>query len=112
MIGLVVASAQNGVIGRNNDLPWHIPSDLKHFKQLTTGHTVIMGANTYRSIYKRLQGPLPNRRNIVISREDNTLPAGFELAHSIDDALKLAAEAEVYVIGGAQLYQGFFDQDL
>nr|AIA14873.1 Dihydrofolate reductase [uncultured bacterium] len=112
MINMVVAAAQNGTIGINNDLPWHISSDLKHFKQLTTGKPVIMGTNTYNSIYNRLKGPLPNRRNIVVSRQSTSLPAGFELAHSINEALALLGGSDASLIGGAQLFKSFLDQDL
>ncbi len=101
---LVAAVAANGVIGRQGDLPWHLPDDLKHFKTLTTGHTVIMGRRTYASIGR----PLPNRRSIVIT---GTLRSAdhpeVELAGSLDDALRLATEGagRAFVIGGAELYR-------
>lgn len=100
-ISLVVAVAANSVIGKNNQLPWHLPADLKHFKQLTTGHAVFMGRKTYDSIGK----PLPNRRNIVISRSIKTL-AGCEVAASLEAALQLCSnENEVFVIGGAEIFR-------
>lgn len=104
MIAFVVARAQNDVIGKSNDLPWYLPADLKHFKQVTTGHTVVMGRKTYESIYNRLKGPLPDRRNIVISRNIRQLPEGFELADSLETAFALARDKDVFIIGGATLY--------
>jgi dihydrofolate reductase len=90
------------VIGRDNDLPWRLPDDLKHFKQLTSGHTVVMGRRTWESIGAR---PLPNRRHIVISRDSGYQATGATVAGSLDAALKLAAgDAEVFIIGGQQIY--------
>ncbi len=101
LISLVVAVAENNVIGKNNQLIWHLPADLKHFKKLTTGHTVFMGRKTHDSIGK----PLPNRRNIVISRSVDQIE-GCEVAVSLEDALKLtSAENEVFIIGGAEIYK-------
>lgn len=100
-IHLIAAVAENRVIGRDGGLPWHIPADLKHFKALTTGHTVIMGRRTYESIGK----PLPNRRNIVVSRTMTQPPTeGVELAASLEEALARASQEECFIIGGAQLY--------
>ncbi|KUG08456.1 dihydrofolate reductase [Solirubrum puertoriconensis] len=103
MIALVVARADNGIIGRDNQLPWHLPADLKHFKQLTTGHPIVMGRRTYESIGK----PLPNRRNIVVTRQTDWQVEGVEVAHSVLGALELARQTaeEVYVIGGAEIYR-------
>lgn len=101
MLSLIVAMAQNGVIGRNGDLPWHLPADLKHFKAVTLGKPVIMGRRTWDEIGK----PLPGRRNIVISRRPDFLAPGAEVVDSLEQALALAADAaEVMVIGGAQIY--------
>jgi dihydrofolate reductase len=101
IISIVVAIAENNAIGKNNQLLWHLPADLKHFKQITTGHTVIMGRKTYDSVGK----PLPNRRNIIITRQDITIE-GCEVAKSIEDALALCAgEEEVFIIGGAEIYK-------
>jgi len=94
MIALIVAQANNRVIGKANDLPWYLPADLKHFKEATTGHTVIMGRKTYESIYQRLHGPLPNRRNIVVSGRLKTIPEGFEVYDGLDAALQ-AADAQI-----------------
>lgn len=105
MISIIAAHSNNFVIGNNNTLPWHIPEDLKWFKQLTTGHPVIMGKNTFISIYDRLGKPLPNRCNIVIS---STLQPteGVEICSSLDEAIKLAGDdPELFIIGGEQLYR-------
>lgn len=101
-LALVVAVAKNGVIGKNGALPWHHPEDLKHFKTVTTGHAILMGRNTYASIGK----PLPNRRNIVVSRTPSFLANGCEVAASLDEAIRLArtTDPEPRIIGGAALY--------
>jgi dihydrofolate reductase len=101
---IVVAVAANGVIGRGGRLPWHLPDDLKHFKALTMGHPILMGRRTYESIGK----PLPGRRSIVVSTTMTAPPApDVELAHSLDDAKRLASTtpAPAFVIGGAALYE-------
>jgi dihydrofolate reductase len=101
IVSIVVAIAENNAIGKNNQLLWHLPADLKHFKQITTGHTVIMGRKTYDSVGK----PLPNRRNIIITRQYITIE-GCEVAKSIEDALALCAgEEEVFIVGGAEIYK-------
>ncbi|MGY6553664.1 MAG: type 3 dihydrofolate reductase [Wenzhouxiangella sp.] len=98
---LVAALARGRVIGRNGDMPWHLPADLAHFKALTLGHPVLMGRRTYESIGR----PLPGRLNIVISRGRPELPAGVERAASLADGLALAPDAEkIMVIGGGQIY--------
>lgn len=100
-INIVVAIAANNAIGKNNKLLWHLPKDLKHFKQLTTGHTVIMGRKTFDSVGK----PLPNRRNIVVTRQ-NIQIEGCEVVNSLNAALELAkGEAEVDIVGGAEIYR-------
>ena len=94
--------SSNRVIGVNNTLPWHISEDLKHFKSLTTGHTIIMGRKTYESIGR----PLPNRRNIVISRNTEASYEGAEVVHSIEDAFTICKnDNEVFVIGGSNIYE-------
>lgn len=101
-ITLVVAIAENNAIGKNNQLLWHLPADLKHFKQITSGHTIIMGRKTYDSIGK----PLPNRRNIVITRQSDLKLEGVEVVGSLNDAIALCTtESEVFVIGGAEIYK-------
>lgn len=100
-LSLIVAMARNRVIGRANGLPWRLPADLKHFKALTLGKPVIMGRKTFASIGK----PLPDRHNIVVSRDPQFSASGVSIAHSLEDALQQAQPAaEVMLIGGAQLY--------
>lgn len=113
MIALIVAKAANNVIGSRNGLPWYLPADLKHFKELTVGHPVIMGRKTYDSIFNRLHGPLPNRRNIVITASLNSLPEGFERATSLEQAFQLAGIAgTVFIIGGATLYNACLERGI
>ena len=93
---------KNNLIGQNNALPWHLPADLTYFKQITTGKTILMGRKTFDSIGK----PLPNRRNIVISRNSSLKIENTEIVHSIAEAIKLTSqEKEVFIIGGSLLYQ-------
>ena len=100
-LSLIVAMARNRVIGHDNGLPWRLPADLKHFKALTVGKPVIMGRKTFASIGK----PLPDRHNIVVTRDEQFRAAGVSVAHSLEDALQQAQPAaEVMLIGGAQLY--------
>lgn len=102
-VTIVVARAQNGVIGRNGALPWHIPADLKRFKQLTMGSAMIMGRKTFES----LPGLLPGRRHIVLTRDRDWAAAGAEVVHSVEEALKTAADQPVAVIGGAEIFELF-----
>tara|TARA_B100001123_G_scaffold426406_1_gene540509 strand:+ start:811 stop:1296 length:486 start_codon:yes stop_codon:yes gene_type:complete len=103
ILTLIVAMSRNRVIGRNGDLPWRLPEDLKHFKQVTLGMPVIMGRKTWDSLYIK---PLPNRRNIVVTRNPNFTANGTEIATSIDDAIALVMdEEEAIVIGGATLFE-------
>ncbi|WP_300107248.1 dihydrofolate reductase [uncultured Alistipes sp.] len=100
MIAIIVAVAENGVIGSENRLLWHISEDLKHFKTVTTGHPVVMGRKTFKSLGR----PLPNRRNVVITRQDLQIE-GVEVVHSLDEALALfSPDEQVFIIGGAQIY--------
>lgn len=102
ILSIVVAAAENNAIGKNNQLLWHLPADLKFFKQLTTGHTIIMGRKTYESIGK----PLPNRRSIVISRNKDYKIEGAEVVSSVEEAIKLCKyEEEAFLIGGAEIYK-------
>jgi dihydrofolate reductase len=101
-ICLIVALAANGVIGRNNALPWHLPADLKRFKALTMGHPVVMGRKTHESIGR----PLPGRRNLVITRNRDYSAPGCEIVHSLDEAVAACRGAqEIFIIGGAELYR-------
>lgn len=101
LLSLIVAVARNGVIGRGNALPWHLPADLKHFKAVTLGKPVIMGRKTFESIGR----PLPGRKNIVVTRNAGFRAEGCEVVASLEAALAVCVDAEeVFVIGGAQLY--------
>jgi dihydrofolate reductase len=98
---LVVARSTNGVIGRNQGLPWNIPEDLRHFRQLTTGHAILMGRRTWESIGRAL----PNRRNLVLSHDLQFNPAGAQRVGSLAEAITLCADqSDLFVIGGAQVY--------
>lgn len=113
IISLIAAVAKNGVIGGGNTLLWDIPEDMKHFRDKTRGHTVIMGRKTYESI----GNPLPNRKNIVITRDKTYLRHGVDVVNSLNEALRLAnleqgkefeenqEEVEVFVIGGGEIYK-------
>ena len=102
---IIAALTRNGVIGRGNRLPWHIPEDLKRFKALTLGHPVIMGRKTFQSILATLGKPLPGRENIVVTRSRDYTPPGCRVVHSLEDAIAAAAGAEeVFVIGGGEIY--------
>jgi dihydrofolate reductase len=103
-LNLIYARARNGVIGRDNTLPWHLPEDLAHFKRLTLGCPVIMGRKTWDSLPPKFR-PLPGRSNIVITRQPDWHNVGAISAHGLEAALSLCAQAEhVWVIGGAQIY--------
>jgi dihydrofolate reductase len=98
---LIAAVGRNRVIGRDNDLPWRIPADLRHFKALTLGHTLVMGRRTYDSIGR----PLPGRRTVVVTRQPDWATPGVEVAHSLEAALKVADGNEIYVAGGGEIYR-------
>lgn len=101
-LSIIVAVASDGAIGRANDLLWHLPADLKRFKELTTGHTILMGRKTFESLPR---GPLPNRRNIIISRS-LPAPSGAEVYPTIQQALEAcASDEEVFIIGGGEIYR-------
>ena len=102
-ITLVVARAQNGVIGRDGKLPWHIPADLKRFKALTMGSVMVMGRKTFES----LPGLLPGRRHIVLTRDGDWSAEGAEVAHNVEQALALAGGERISVIGGADIFRLF-----
>lgn len=102
-ITLVLARADNGVIGRDGDLPWRLPADLRHFKAVTAGHAMIMGRKTFDS----LPGLLPGRRHIVLTRDRAWRAEGAQVAHDPDDALALAGGRDAMVIGGAEIYRLF-----
>lgn len=99
-ISLIAAHARNGVIGRNNQMPWKIPGEQAYFKRMTMGHTIVMGRKTWESIGRAL----PGRRNVVVTRNRDYVAPGAEVAASLDDALKFANTGQVFIIGGAELY--------
>lgn len=106
MLSIIVAIGNNYEIGKNNKLLCHLPEDLKHFKSITEGHSVLMGENTYLSLPKR---PLPNRRNIVLCFEKGKNYEGCEMAYSLDEAIALCeTDEETFIIGGASVYKQFF----
>jgi len=102
-IAMIAAVGKNRELGKNNDLIWHFKEDMAFFKKTTTGSTVIMGRKTFLSLPRAL----PNRRNIVISRNSDFAPAGAETVASIEEAVKLAGNEAVLIIGGAQIYEAF-----
>ncbi len=110
IISLIAALTENRVIGKNNDLPWHLPDDMKYFMQTTKGHHVIMGRKNYESIPEKFR-PLPNRTNIVVTRQKNFSAPQCTVVNSIEEGLEIAKVnnvTEVFIIGGAEIYnQGF-----
>jgi dihydrofolate reductase len=105
-ISIIVAISENNAIGKNNQLLWHLPADLKHFRVKTSGRTIIMGRKTFDSVGK----PLPNRRNIVVTRQDIKIE-GAEVVKSIDDGIALCqGEDEVFIGGGAEIYRQAMDK--
>lgn len=105
MISFIVAMDKNRVIGKDNQLPWHLPADLKYFKKITMGHPIVMGRKTHESIGK----PLPGRENIIVTRNNTYTADGCIVIHSMDELLQLKERAgEVFVIGGAELFHTLF----
>lgn len=109
-LSVLVAMAKNRIIGKNNQLPWHLPADLKHFKFLTMGHTIVMGRKTYESIGR----PLPGRENIIITRQAGYGVPGAMVANSLQDALLICEQgktinSESFIIGGEELYRQTLD---
>jgi dihydrofolate reductase len=105
-LSAIVAMASNRSIGKDNALPWRLPADLKRFKQLTMGHTLIMGRKTYESIGR----PLPGRTTLVVTRQPDYAPEGVQVAHSLEQALEQARGDEVFIAGGADLYRQAMDR--
>lgn len=104
-LNIIAAIAENNCIGIKNQLPWNLPEDLKHFKKITDGKTVLMGRNTWLSLPEKFR-PLPNRKNIVISFDPiNNLPDGVLCYNNLDEALEKHKNEEVFVIGGGMMYQ-------
>lgn len=102
IVAIIVAIGPGRVIGRENQMPWHLPRDLRFFRRVTTGHAIIMGRRTFESLGKR---PLPKRRNIVISRNPQYVAQGCEVVHSLEEGVTLTRDNQrLFVIGGGQLY--------
>jgi dihydrofolate reductase len=107
MISLIVATGENNVIGKDNALIWHLPADMKFFKEKTTGHCIITGRKNYESIPEKFR-PLPNRTNIVITRQNDYHAPGAVVVHSLEDAIekaKACGEDEIFIIGGAEIFR-------
>lgn len=107
IVSLIAALARNRVIGKNNDLPWHLPDDMKYFMQTTKGHHCIMGRKNYDSIPEKFK-PLPNRSNIVVTRQATFKAPGCMVVNSLDRGIEIASthgEPEAFVIGGADIYR-------
>ena len=102
MLSIIAAVAQNNIIGKDNKLVWHMPADLRYFKNTTMGHTMIMGRKTFESFGK----PLPGRRSIVVTRQKDWHYEGVEVTHSLEEAIELAPkDKEVFIVGGAEIYR-------
>ena len=109
MITIIAAIGLNNELGKDNDLIWHLPADLRRFKKVTSGHTIVMGRKTFEYIGK----PLPNRRSILITRNTSYHKDGCEIVHSLEDAIKLIQDQEhAFIIGGAQIYKEAIDKKL
>lgn len=108
MLGMIWAQANGGVIGRDNDLPWHLPEDLAHFRQTTRGHPVIMGRKQWESLPQRFR-PLPGRRNIVLTRNPGYEAPGAEVVPSLPAAVALVDGADAWICGGGQVYRQGMD---
>jgi len=109
MVSLIAAVSRNGVIGKSNDLPWHLPDDMRFFMETTKGHAVIMGRRNYNSIPEKYR-PLPNRFNVVVTRQEDFDAPGCSVVHSPEAALASAKRfgaEEVFIIGGGELYSTF-----
>ena len=114
IVSVIAAVARNGVIGNDDGLVWHLPGDMKHFKDTTIGHCVIMGRKNYESIPPKYR-PLPNRPNIVVTRQLDYRAAGCEVVGSIEAGIQMARdkmETEAFVIGGGEIYRQVFADDL
>lgn len=105
---IIAAVAENNVIGKDNDLVWHLPADLKYFKETTKGHFIMMGRKTFESFGK----PLPNRTHIIITRDESYTYPGCYVVHNLEDAYKIAEEnnrSEIFILGGAEIYRQSID---
>lgn len=108
---IIVAVSENGVIGKDGDIPWHFPEDLKHFKEKTMGHPVVMGSSTYRSLPEDFR-PLPGRKNIVLTRSGLEVDESVSVANSLEEAWKIAGKEseKAFIIGGASIYEQTLDE--
>lgn len=106
MITIIAAAGENNELGKDNDLVWHLPDDFKRFKQLTTGHYIIMGRKTFESFPK----PLPNRTHVIITRQKNYNPEGTIVVHSLKEAIEAAKnDSQPFIIGGGEIYKQSLD---
>jgi dihydrofolate reductase len=108
IISCIVAAAKNNVIGKDNDIPWYLPADLKYFKKRTLNHHIIMGRNCYESIGR----PLPKRTNVILTRNPFYISTGCIIAHNVEEALEIAfenGETEAFIIGGGKIYEQTID---
>jgi dihydrofolate reductase len=105
MISIIVAATENNVIGHLSKLPWYLPRDLKHFSSLTTGNTTVMGRKTYESIIARIGQPLPNRKNVIITRQKDFKAPGCIVVGSWEEAKKATKGENVFVSGGRDIYE-------
>jgi len=113
-VSLIVAVSENGIIGKDNNLIWHLPKDMKFFKETTMGHHVIMGRKNFESIPHKFR-PLPNRTNIVITRQSNYKAEGCLVVNSVEEALEIAkqnGDSDPFIIGGGQIYKIALEQNL
>ncbi len=113
-VSLIVAVAKNGAIGKNNQLLWHLPADMKYFKNTTVGRTVIMGRKNFESIPEKYR-PLPNRTNIILTRKTNFFATGCLMANSLEEAIHIAEknnETECFIIGGGEVYKEALQKNL
>ena len=108
MITIIAAIAKNNALGKDNDLIWHLPADLKRFKKVTSGHHILMGRNTFESIGK----PLPNRTSVIITRNNEYLKDGCLIANSVEEAIDLTDKKDAFIIGGAQIYKEVLAKNL
>lgn len=109
IVSCIVAKAKNNAIGKDNQIPWYLPADLKYFKKVTSGHMIIMGRKCYESIGR----PLPKRTNVIVTRNPFYISTGCVVVHSIDEALEFAfenGEEEVFIIGGGTIYDQTIDE--
>lgn len=106
MIKMIVARSLNGVIGSQGGIPWHLSNDMRFFREITQGNTVVMGRKTFESIGK----PLPNRLNVVVTRDTHFSPVGVTVVHSPEAVMQLPTQGDLFIIGGQQLYEAFLPQ--